>query len=154
MPESEELQVGWFGKAWIVAVTAYAVVRALVAWPTLSRFGVNPWIFLAIDIGTAYPYALGQAKMVKGFRVRRYDVAQVWGVVVLVTFLAPYAYIVGAGRGEIPLWAYAIIALFVVGVAVATILRLAQEVRTGREGTAGPPEGGRPADPVVQPPPP
>ncbi|MGI9606607.1 MAG: hypothetical protein ACR2P0_10755 [Acidimicrobiales bacterium] len=120
---------GWFSRAWIVAVTAYAVVRALLAWPTLGQYGVNPAIFLIIDIATAPPYAMGQVGIVSGFRSKQWGQVQFWAVVVLVTFLAPYVYIVVAGREELPLIAYIVLAILVVVFGTASVLRMRSQVR-------------------------
>ena len=56
----ENAGVGWVGKAWIVTIFGYSALRALVVWPTLSTYGVNPWIFLVIDVGTAWILAGGR----------------------------------------------------------------------------------------------
>jgi hypothetical protein len=121
--------VGWFGKAWIVGVFAFSVARALIAWPTLSQYGVNPWVFLLIDIATAFPYALGQVKVVNGFRYRQYRGVQAWSLVVAVTFLAPYGYIVLAGQERIPALVYVVIAVLAVIFGTASVLRMRSQYR-------------------------
>src|SRR5690606_6828256 len=40
--------LGLFGRAWAVGVVLFSVARALLTWPTLSTYGVDPWVFLAI----------------------------------------------------------------------------------------------------------
>jgi hypothetical protein len=122
--------VGWFGRAWIVGVFAFSVARALVAWPTLSQYGVNPWIFLLIDIVTAFPYALGQVKVINGFRYKQYRGVQVWSLVVGATFLAPYAYIVLAGQKRIPALVYIVIAVLATVFGSASVLRMRNQYRS------------------------
>ena len=51
---------------------------------------------------TAFPYAVGQVKVINGFRYLSRRGVQTWSLVVAVTFLAPYAYIVIAGQKRIP----------------------------------------------------
>ena len=128
--EEDGVPVGWFGRAWIVGVFAFSVARALVAWPTLSQYGVNPWVFLAIDVVTAFPYALGQVKVVNGFRYRKYGAVQLWALVVAATFLAPYIYIVLAGKERIPTVVYAVIALLATIFGVASVLRMRNQYRS------------------------
>ena len=128
--EEEGVPVGWFGRAWIVGVFAFSVARALVAWPTLSQYGVNPWVFLAIDVLTAFPYALGQVKVVNGFRYRQYGAVQLWALVVAVTFLAPYIYIVLAGQERIPSLVYLVIALLAAVFGAASVLRMRNQYRS------------------------
>lgn len=127
--EEDGVPVGWFGRAWIVGVFAFSVARALVAWPTLSQYGVNPWVFLTIDVVTAFPYALGQVKVVNGFRYRQYGVVQLWALVVAATFLAPYFYIVFAGQERIPTVVYLVIALLATVFGIVSVLRMRNQYR-------------------------
>lgn len=66
-------RIGWFGRAWVAAIFGYSVLRAVVVWPTLGRYGVNPWMFLFIDVVTAWPYAVGQVRVVQGLRRRNWQ---------------------------------------------------------------------------------
>jgi len=128
--EEDGVPVGWFGRAWIVGVFAFSVARALVAWPTLSQYGVNPWVFLAIDVVTAFPYALGQVKVVNGFRYRQYGAVQLWALVVAATFFAPYAYIVLAGQERIPTIVYVVIGVLATVFGAASLLRMRNQYRS------------------------
>jgi hypothetical protein len=107
----------------------YAFARAAVVWPTLGTYGVSPIIFLVIDVGTAWPYAVGQVRVVQGLRRKDWRHAQLWSVVALVSFLAPYLYIVGAGSGELPLAAYLIIGALVTILGLASVMRILRQVR-------------------------
>ena len=126
----DSVPVGWFGRAWITGVFAFSIARALVAWPTLSQYGVNPWVFLFIDVVTAFPYALGQVKVVNGFRYKQYRGVQIWSLVVAATFFAPYVYIVIAGQKRIPAIAYIVIAVLALVFGSASILRMRNQYRT------------------------
>lgn len=118
-----------WSRAWILGVVAYAVVRALIAWPTLGQYGVNPVVFLLIDIGTAPPYALGQVRIVQGFRRRDWGRVQLWAAIVLVTFLAPYAYIALAGGDDLPAWVWIVMGILVTVIGTASILRIRRDLR-------------------------
>ena len=135
-PADEGVPVGWFGRAWIIGVFAFSVARALIAWPTLSQYGVNPWIFLAIDVVTAFPYAVGQVKVVNGFRFKQYRGVQIWSLVVGATFLAPYLYIVLAGKERIPTLAYVVIAALAVIFGTASVLRMRSQYQAAVSPTA------------------
>ena len=128
--EEDGVPVGWFGRAWIIGVFAFSIARALVAWPTLSQYGVNPWVFLTIDVVTAFPYALGQVKVVNGFRFHLYGAVQAWSLVVAITFFAPYAYIVLAGKERIPTAVYIVIAILATIFGTASILRMRNQYRS------------------------
>lgn len=121
--------VGWLGRAWIVTIFGYSILRALVVWPTLGTYGVNPWVFLVIDVGTAWPYAYGQVRLVKAARSRDWGPVQLWTIVAVLAFIAPYAYVVGAGSGEMPLIAWVIIGALVVVFGVASVIRVVKQIR-------------------------
>lgn len=122
--------VGWFGWAWIVGVSAFAITRALIAWPTLGRFGVNPWIFLALDVGTAPPYAYGQVRLIKSMLNKTHASTQFWTIVVLVSFMAPYVYVFIAGSGELPVVGYVIVGVLALIFGAASAARFRKTLRS------------------------
>lgn len=124
-----EQRVGWVGRAWIAGVFGFSVARALVVWPTLGDYGVNPWIFLIIDVVTAWPYAYGQVRVVNGARRGDWRSVQFWAFVTFLNFIAPYAYIVGAGSGEMPLFAWVVIGALIVVFGVASVIRILRQIR-------------------------
>jgi len=126
---AHEDRIGWFGRAWVAAVFGYSILRAVVVWPTLGTYGVNPWVFLVIDVLTAWPYAVGQVRVVQGLRRKNWKKVESWGIVTLLSFLAPYAYIVLAGSGEMPALAYAVVGLLVVVIGAAAVMRIIRQAR-------------------------
>jgi hypothetical protein len=122
-------RVGWLGKAWIAGVFGYAVVRALIVWPTLGEYGVSPWAFLVIDVGTAWPYAYGQVRVVKEARALNWGGMQLWAAIAMLSFIAPYAYIVGAGSGQMPLIAWIVIGLLMLVFGTASTVRILRQIR-------------------------
>lgn len=125
-------RIGWFGRAWVVAIFGYSALRAIVVWPTLGGYGVNPWVFLFVDLVTAWPYAVGQVRVVQGLRRRDWKKVETWSMVTLASFLAPYAYVVGAGSGEMPVLAYVIIGVLVVIIGTASLLRMLRQARSSK----------------------
>lgn len=123
-------RVGFLGRAWIVGVFAYAVVRALIVWPTLGDYGVNPWAFLVIDVGTAWPYAYGQVRVVNEARAQNWGGTQLWALIAALSFVAPYAYLAGAGSGEMPLLAWVVIGLLMTFFGVASFVRIMKQIRS------------------------
>ena len=80
-------------RAWIIGVVGYSILRAVIAWGLFRDYGVNPWIFAIIDVGTAIPYATAVAELPGAIaRSDRRGSARHL-VVAVVTFMAPYAYI-------------------------------------------------------------
>jgi len=133
-PESsvykEISSLGGFGRAWAIGIILFSAARALLAWPTLGRYGVNPWLFLCIDLLTAAPYGISQAVTVKILRERSRPPRDAipWSIMVVAMFLAPYVYIFFAS-GEMPVLAYAGITAWIVLFAALAIARMVRQVR-------------------------
>ena len=111
-------------RTWIAGVVGYSVIRALLAWPTFGQYGVNPLVFLILDIATAPPYAVGQVRIVQGVRSKEWTSVQFWAGVVLVTFLAPYVYIAIAGGSDLPTFAWVVLGVLVLVFGLASGLRI------------------------------
>ena len=94
---------------WILILCGYSLLRAVLAWPILARYGINPAAFLFLDVVTAYPLALGQVRIVAAFRAQ------------------DFAYLFLAGHAEMPLYASVALAALVAIMATASILRVRQQ---------------------------
>lgn len=125
--------LGVFGRAWIAGILLFSAARALIAWPALSKYGVDPVVFLVLDLVTAFPYGIGQAVTVKLLRTEGRPVrdAVPWGVMVGVMFMAPYVYIVAAS-GSMPLLAYLGVLAWMLVFGVLAVLRIRRQVLGGR----------------------
>ena len=94
------------------------------------RHGVSPWWFLFIDVVSAPPYGLSQAVAVKILRDENmlWRDSVPWILVVIITFLAPYVFVVVVA-GEIPLLAYLGIALWMSVFGALAAFRMFKQVR-------------------------
>jgi hypothetical protein len=92
--------------------------------------GVNPWWFLALDVGTSPTYGLGQAMGVKLIRDDRRPMrdAVPWIVMLFVSFVAPYAYLL-ASAGKLPGYVIVGVVLWIVVFGALAALRMVREVR-------------------------
>ena len=128
---SEELRsLGLVGQMWTISVVVFCVARAVVVWPVLQSHGVNPWWFLAIDVGTAPFYGIGQAMGVKLMRdVRRPMVdALPWIAMLFVSFVAPYAYLL-ASAGDLPGYVVGGVVAWMAVFGSLAVMRMVREVR-------------------------
>lgn len=125
--------MGRLGRLWILALCGYSLLRALLAWPLLVHYGVNPAVFLVLDVATAYPLALGQVRIVGGFRGRDYAAVQGWSVVAGGAFLLPYAYLLVAGHARMPVEMTGGVVALVSVLAAASVLRVRRECLVGDE---------------------
>ena len=112
---------------WILILCGYSLLRAVLAWPILARYGINPAAFLFLDVVTASPLALGQVRIVAAFRAQDFAAAQRWCGVAGAAFLTPYAYLFLAGHAEMPVYATVALAALVTIMATASILRVRQQ---------------------------
>lgn len=123
------IQKRWMSVAWVVSLVGYSVVRALAVAPLLGPYGINPWWFLGIDVGSAAPLAIGQVQAIKALRAGHAAGVQRWVLLVTVSFLSPYAYLVfGAGR-PLPSVAYYVLGALVAILGGATAYRIRQEAQ-------------------------
>jgi len=100
---AELRDLGTLGQMWTLTVVVLCAARAVVVWPMLGEHGINPWWFLVLDVGTAPFYGVGQAMGVKILRdeSRPMRHAMPWIAMVLVSFLAPYLYVLRSA-GQLP----------------------------------------------------
>ena len=52
--------LGTLGQMWTLGVVVLCAARAVIVWPMLLEYGINPWWFLVLDVGTAPAYGVGQ----------------------------------------------------------------------------------------------
>ncbi|MEO6626947.1 MAG: hypothetical protein ABIP03_00110 [Aquihabitans sp.] len=120
-------ELGLVGQMWTLTVVAFCLARAVVVWPVLQTHDVNPWWFLAIDVGTAPTYGLGQAMGVKLMRDDRRPVRDAipWIAMLFVSFVAPYGYLL-ASAGKLPFYVVVGVVLWMLvfgGLAANRIMR-------------------------------
>lgn len=133
LPQSlmgELRELGLVGQMWTIGVVVFCIARAVVVWPVLMEHNVNPWWFLALDVGTAPTYGIGQAMGVKLMRDERRPMkdAVPWIVVLMISFVAPYAYLL-ASAGQLPGYVVAGIVIWMLVFGVLAAIRMAREVK-------------------------
>lgn len=133
LPQSlmgELRELGLVGQMWTITVVVFCVARAAVVWPLLAEHNVNPWWFLALDVGTAPTYGIGQAMGVKLMRDERRPMkdAMPWIAMLMISFVAPYAYLL-ASAGQLPGYVIVGIVLWMVVFGVLAAVRMAREVK-------------------------
>ncbi|MCB0965162.1 MAG: hypothetical protein KDA98_17930 [Acidimicrobiales bacterium] len=123
-------ELGTVGRAWAATVVLLCLARALVIWPALSGYGISPWWFLVLDVGTAPAYGVGQAMSVKLLRDETRPVrdALPWIACVLGAFLAPYAYVLHSA-GHLPGYVTWGVVAWVLIYGTFVAWRMAREVR-------------------------
>jgi hypothetical protein len=123
-------ELGTVGQMWTLTVVVFCVARAVVVWPVLQSHDVNPWWFLAIDVGTAPFYGVGQAMGVKLLRdeTRPMRCALPWIAMLFVSFVAPYGYLL-ASAGKLPGYVVGGVVAWMVVFGILAAYRMMREVR-------------------------
>ena len=78
---------------WIVIVISWDIFKTLVVDKTFAKYGVNPYIYFAIVISIAVPYAKSTAKMLFGILANHWRNALSYGIVAVVLHFVPDIYI-------------------------------------------------------------
>jgi hypothetical protein len=123
-------ELGLLGQVWTITVVVFCIARAAMVWPVLLAHDVNPWWFLAIDVGTSPTYGLGQAMGVKIVRDPRRPLkdALPWIAMLFVSFVAPYAYLL-ASAGHLPSYVIGGVVVWMVVFGGLAAFRMVRECR-------------------------
>lgn len=117
--------------AWVAVVVLYGVGRSLAVWKMLARYGVNPFIYFFIDVGSSLPYGVATARLVRSFVRHDSKEAIKWGVLATATFIAPDIYLV-ATLHRAPKYVYGVIAVIVVSLGSLAVLGVRRQLLSNR----------------------
>jgi hypothetical protein len=118
-------------RIWVVATVGYGMIRALLVGATLSRYGVNPWGYLAIDLATSVPLGISSARVVGALVDRDLRSARNWAIVAVLTDFAPDIFIVIFGRNMPPI-VYVVIGAIALASVVVGVRGIRCKVREQR----------------------
>jgi hypothetical protein len=118
-------------RTWAGMVVTWSLIRALIVWAAVGDYGLNPWIYLVIDLACASVDAVTTPRMVIAFIDDEYRRAAWWAVASLVAFLLPDVYIFTGSR-TLP----RNLILIIVGIVSTTltigVIGIVRKVRKGR----------------------
>lgn len=121
----------------IIGLVGYAITRFLVVHTTFEAYGVNPWLFLAIDCATAVTYVLGIEHLVRGLMSSETTAwwrLGAWALLAGVSFAAPYVYIIIAGN-EMPGGAGIGLIVVVLLLAANAVIGISKRIRKKNRGS-------------------
>ncbi len=118
-------------RLWAGLVVLYSIGRALVVWRTLAKYGVNPVVYLIIDVVTSWPYGIATARIVFNVLRRRWSNVRNWILVAAPTFIAPDLYLLITAH-RAPHTVYVVLIMVIAFLAVAAVATLMQQIRAGR----------------------
>ena len=83
---------------WAAVVVIWSLVRAIIVWAAVGDYGLNPWIYLVIDLCSASVDAFTTPRMVLRFIDDHFRKAAGWALVSLGAFIVPDIYIFVGSR--------------------------------------------------------
>lgn len=118
-------------RTWALLVVGWSLMRALVVWAALSDYGINPVVYLLIDLCSAAVDAYTTPRMVLAFIDNRHKLAGKWAAISLVAFVVPDAYIF-LGTGHLPAKVVAIVLTVVTVTFLVAVISVMVKIRKGR----------------------
>ncbi|MEI7548823.1 MAG: hypothetical protein WCK21_12330 [Actinomycetota bacterium] len=78
---------------WAGIVVTWSFIRTAIVWAAVGDYGLNPWIYLSLDLGSAIVDALSTPRMVLNFIDDHMRKASEWALISLMVFIVPDLYI-------------------------------------------------------------
>ena len=118
-------------RAWAGVVVVWSLVRTAIVWAAVGDYGLNPWIYFALDLGAAIVDAFTTPRMVLAFIDDHYRQAVKWALISLTVFIIPDVYIF-LGSQRLPTNIIVIIAVIISVTSSVAILAVVRKIRKGR----------------------
>lgn len=118
-------------RTWAGIVVAWAGIRTIIVWAALHDYGINPWIYLSLDLASAITDAITTPRMVLDFIDDRFKRAVKWALISLVAFIIPDLYIFLGTRTLPKRIIVALILIILITLAVG-VIAVVRKVRKGR----------------------
>jgi hypothetical protein len=122
-------------RTWAGLVIGWAVIRTLIVWAAVGDYGLNPWIYLAIDVASACVDAVTTPRMVLAFVDDQYKTAIKWALISLVAFIVPDLYIF-IGTRELPRRIIVIVCVIISLTLTVGVIGVTRKIRAGRAAKA------------------
>lgn len=116
---------------WAGVVVGWSLIRALIVWAAVGDYGLNPWVYLAIDLVCAAVDGYTTPRMVLAFIDDHFGQAVKWAVISLGVFVVPDVYIF-LGTNELPthiIWIVCAVIALTFSLAVWSVVR---KIKAGR----------------------
>ena len=120
-----------FERGWILVSMAYGGLRAALVWKFLRKYGVNPYVFGAIEFSSAAVYGKSSAQVVGAVIDGAWKRFRSWLPVALLAYFAPDGYVL-LSAGRLPTDMLAILLAMVCVTLVLTGVGFGGQIRRGR----------------------
>lgn len=118
-------------RTWAGIVVIWSIIRTVIVWAAVGDYGLNPWIYLALDLGAAIVDAFSTPRMVLSFIDDHYKQAVKWAIISLGVFIVPDIYIF-LGTRELPRTVIVVLCLIIGATLTIGVLSVVRKIKKGR----------------------
>jgi hypothetical protein len=118
-------------RTWAGLVIGWAIIRTLIVWAAVGDYGLNPWIYLSIDLASACVDAITTPRMVLAFVDDQYKSAVKWALISLVAFIVPDLYIF-LGTRQLPTRIIVVVCVIISLTLTVGVISVVRKIRAGR----------------------
>ncbi len=119
-------------RSWAALVISWSFIRTAIVWAAVGRYGLNPWIYLSIDLACSATDAGTTPRMVMAFIDDEYRSAVEWGLISFAVFIVPDVYIF-LGTRTLPKTVMFIILGIILCTSAIAALSVVTKIRAGRD---------------------
>lgn len=118
-------------RTWAGIVVVWSLIRTAIVWAAVGDYGLNPWIYLSLDLGAAIVDAFTTPRMVISFIDDHFKQAFKWAAISLSVFIIPDLYIF-LGTRELPKRIIVALCLIIGATLVLGVAGVVHKIRKGR----------------------
>jgi hypothetical protein len=118
-------------RGWAILVIAWSFIRTLIVWAAVGKYGLNPWIYLSIDLASAITDAFTTPRMVLAFIDDKHRHAIRWGLISLGAFIVPDIYIF-LGTRKLPKTVIVVVLVIILVTLAVAVVGVTKKIRKGR----------------------
>ena len=118
-------------RTWAGIVVVWSIIRTVIVWAAVGDYGLNPWIYLSLDLGAAIVDAFSTPRMVLSFIDDHYKKAVKWAVISLGVFIVPDIYIF-FGTRKLPKTVIVVLCLIIGATLTIGVFSVVRKIKKGR----------------------
>jgi hypothetical protein len=122
-------------RTWAAVVVSWSLIRTLIVWAAVGDYGLNPWIYLSIDLVCACIDAVTTPRMVLSFIDDHYKKAVKWALISLAAFIIPDLYIF-IGTRHLPKRIIVAVCIVIAITLMVGVTAVVRKIRAGRAAKA------------------
>ncbi len=118
-------------RTWAGIVVAWSIIRTVIVWAAVGDYGLNPWVYLSLDLGAAIVDAMSTPRMVLSFIDDQYKRAVKWAAISLGVFIVPDLYIF-FGTRTLPKTVIVVLCLIIGATLTIAVVGVVRKIKKGR----------------------